>query len=71
MDAGTPADCAAACATLQRLDCEEGKPTPKGQPCVEWCTNVESGGDVTLMPACLAKIERCVDIEQCSYGRDP
>jgi hypothetical protein len=71
VDAGTPADCAAACSHLQQLGCEEAKPTPKGKTCVRVCEDVEASGDVTLMPACVVKIERCEDIEQCSYGRDP
>jgi hypothetical protein len=30
-------NCATACTTLRRLDCPEGKPTPKGAPCEAVC----------------------------------
>ncbi len=67
VDAGTPADCAAACAHMRKLGCEEGKPTPKGATCEDVCNNVEASGTITLHPACVVKIERCDQVESCAY----
>lgn len=67
VDAGTPADCAAACAHMRELGCEEGKPTPKGATCEDVCNNVEASGTVTLHPSCVVGIARCDQVESCAY----
>ncbi len=67
VDAGTPADCSAACQHMRELGCEEGKPTPGGATCEDVCNNVEGSGTVTLNPACVVGISRCDQIESCAY----
>lgn len=64
-DAGTPPDCAAACARMTELGCEESKPTPNGSTCEEVCNNVESSGVITIQPACVVEIESCDQINGC------
>jgi len=56
----TNATCADACATLERIGCEEAQPTDEGATCVEVC---ENAGDLPL--ACLAGADSCVDAEAC------
>ena len=77
VDAGTPGDCAAACARLAQLGCEEAADappaTPSGSPlsCVQVCEQVEASGAVTLHPACVATIATCAEIEtKCAYGSE-
>lgn len=76
VDAGTPADCAAACAHLAELGCEEAQNTPptprepQGLTCTQLCERFEASGVVTLNPACVATIASCAEIEtKCSYGQ--
>lgn len=71
VEAGTPEDCAAACAHMAQLGCEEAKPTPKGATCEDVCNNVESSGTITLSPACVVKITKCEEIDSCTYGAAP
>lgn len=68
IEAGTPADCKAACDHLRSLGCEEGNPTPKGATCEDVCNSVESSGTVTLDPGCVANIAKCEEIDACTYG---
>jgi hypothetical protein len=77
VDAGTAADCVAACGKLAELGCVEGQPTPgvdrkpgtaDDVPCEEVCTNVEESGVVTLDPRCVVQIVTCEEIEACAYG---
>lgn len=67
VDAGTPADCHAACEHLRELKCEEGEPE-EGVSCEEICEHVEASGTVTLDPACVLKITECRGIDGCTYG---
>lgn len=67
VDAGTPADCDAACAHMAELGCEEAKPTPKGTTCEQVCKDIEGSGTVTLNPACVVGISRCDQVESCAY----
>lgn len=66
VDAGSPADCQAACDRLAELGCEEAQPTPGGASCVEVCNNTEQSGAVTLDPACVATIATCAAIDGCA-----
>lgn len=67
-EAGTPADCADACAHLRELGCPEGAPTPAGGTCEAVCENAEGSGAVTLDPVCVGTITTCAALEQCTYG---
>jgi len=64
-----PATCSAACAKLRSLDCDEGRPTPEGQPCELWC---EHFGDhrAAALPygvktQCLASVASCPEVKAC------
>lgn len=57
--------CAAACANLTRLGCEEGQPLEDGTTCVEFCEKTSAAGH-DLNPACLAKIELCTYVDACT-----
>lgn len=67
VDAGTPADCASACARMQELKCPEGQPDEEGTSCQVICEHVEASGTVTLDPACVTRITTCSDLDRCSY----
>lgn len=67
VDAGTPADCKAACDRMRELKCPEGAPDDEGNTCETVCEHVEQSGTVTLDPACVTKIKICADIDRCSY----
>lgn len=70
-DAGTPADCDAACKHLRALKCPEGEPTAKGASCETVCNNTEGSGTITLSPACVAQIQTCSEVDSCTYGATP
>jgi len=67
VDAGTPADCKAACDRLAELDCPEAQPTPEGGTCVDVCLNVEQSGYTTLDPLCLARATTCDAVQACIW----
>jgi hypothetical protein len=67
-DAGTPADCTAACEHLRALKCPEGEPTAKGATCEDVCNHAEQSGTITLWPGCMVKLKACPEIESCVYG---
>jgi len=67
LDAGSPADCKAACDRMRALKCPEGQPDDEGNTCETVCEHVESSGTVTLDPVCVTKIKSCTDIDRCSY----
>lgn len=67
-DAGTPADCSAACDRLRELKCPEGEPTPGGASCEDVCNNAEQSETITLMPSCVMKIGACDGVHDCTYG---
>lgn len=67
-DAGTPADCRSACDRLRALKCPEGEPTAKGSTCEAVCEHSEQSGTVTLWPACVTKIQKCAEVDSCTYG---
>lgn len=67
-DAGTPADCDAACKHLRALKCPEGEPTAKGASCEDVCNNAENSQTITLSPVCVVKIKTCDEVDSCTYG---
>lgn len=67
VDAGTQADCRAACDKLLALHCPEAEPTPDGGSCFDVCWNAESSGYVTINPNCVANATTCDGVEQCIY----
>lgn len=60
---GTDEDCAAACAHLCELNCEECHPTAGS--CNEVCLNTEHSGYATMNPACLRKVTACSETDGC------
>lgn len=57
-------DCPAYCSNMQRLGCEEGKPTPNGASCLEVCKNSLTG-PVPFNTACASKAVSCEESEGC------
>jgi hypothetical protein len=56
--------CAAACANLQKLGCEEGKPLEDGTTCEKFCVDTQKAGH-DLNPKCLVTVEECYEVEAC------
>lgn len=56
--------CAAACDQLAKLGCVEAQPLEDGTSCEEFCVKTQEAGH-RLSPACVMKIERCEQIEEC------
>lgn len=67
VEAGTAADCEAACQRLTDLDCPEAQPTPDGGSCVDVCRNAEGTGYVTLDPHCIAQGTTCAAVGACVW----
>lgn len=70
-EAGTPADCDAACGRLRALDCEEGKSTPGGGTCEDVCLNVQQSEATALDLACVVRAGSCSAANACGYGGPP
>ncbi len=56
--------CTAACEHMRSLDCELGKPTPKGAPCVEVCKNADNNG-FPWPVQCMLGSTTCEQLEAC------
>jgi len=57
-------NCASACAHLNELKCEEGKPLEDGTTCEAFCINTQNSGHA-LNPTCIMKITKCDEINTC------
>lgn len=78
-EAGSPEDCAQACAHLRAYRCPEGEPTvgedgfagtTDDSTCEQTCVDVEASGYTTLNPRCVAKIVACEEIERCGWSSE-
>lgn len=62
---GSAAGCDVACAQMERLGCDVGKPTTvRKTPCVDVCRQVESSGS-SFHTTCLASASDCAQSERC------
>ncbi len=55
-----PADvaaCPAACAVLSEARCPEGKPSPGGIPCPQWCADYHQAGYMRPWAGCVAVVQ--------------
>ena len=57
-------NCNSACARLNELKCEEGKPLEDGTTCETFCINTQNSGHA-LNPSCVMKITACDQINTC------
>ena len=71
-----PGDCASACATLRRLECNWTATTtgPDGVmgtaddgTCEAVCEEAEREPETTLNPACVAQAGSCIEAERCTW----
>jgi len=64
------ANCAGACAHLQKLGCEEGDPLPDGTTCTEFCERTQEAGHA-LRPSCMMQLKSCApeEMEKCQGPR--
>lgn len=58
-------NCVAACKHLRDLKCQEGYPTPEGNPCEMVCENVQFSGIVLLDLQCIVASENCNEASKC------
>jgi hypothetical protein len=63
-----PADCAEACANLERLGCPEGRPA-SGANCVDVCDHAESTGVFSMRMACVASARSVGEVRACGTVR--
>lgn len=56
--------CERACANLDRLGCEEAKPTKKGTTCTEVCEDAAAEG-IDLGNRCTARAKTCDEARRC------
>ena len=68
IEPGDTSDCAAACANLEKLGCDEGKPLEDGTTCTKFCKDTQKSGH-GLKPSCVVNLKACGEIESCSPGR--
>lgn len=60
------AACNRMCAHMQELHCPLGDPTPaRHEPCVSWCTRIQSKHEVDLHLDCLAQVVDCDHVKVC------
>lgn len=78
-EAGTPDDCARACAHLRSLNCPEAASTPgpdgvigtaDDSSCEAVCNEVEQSNYVTLNSRCVATIATCAEISSCGWSAE-
>lgn len=61
--------CASACAKLEKLGCEEGKPLEDGTSCTKFCEDTQNSGHA-LRPSCiLEKVQKCSDIQPLCFEK--
>jgi hypothetical protein len=63
-DGAAPATCEAVCAHWSDLGCEEAKPTPKGESCVDVCDNIQQSNLKDDLDCQLA-VASCDQIDDC------
>jgi len=56
--------CAAACEHMRALECELGKPTPRGASCEQVCEATQANG-VNFNTGCVAAAATCAAAEEC------
>jgi hypothetical protein len=60
------AACGRMCDRMRLLGCSLGKPTvTRTEPCLSWCTRVQSKHEIDLHPDCIAQVASCVRIKDC------
>lgn len=60
------AQCSRMCDHMQTLGCPIGKPTPqRKEPCVSWCTRIQSKHEIDLHPDCIASVASCDRVGDC------
>lgn len=61
--------CATACAKLEKMGCEEGKPLEDGTSCTKFCEDTQKAGHA-LRPSCiLEKVQKCSDIQPLCFEK--
>ncbi len=67
--APSPADgdaCAVMCSRYRTLRCPEGKPTPLGAPCEEYCQGAADAGVPIAGPTeCTSAAQSCAAVDAC------
>jgi hypothetical protein len=60
------AACARMCDHMKELGCPLGQPTPvRREPCVSWCTRIQSKHEIDLHPDCIASAPSCDRTKEC------
>ena len=57
--------CESACNRLQKLGCEEGRPTKGGTPCYQVCKDNQLSEVTNLHPDCVATKHSCAQVQEC------
>jgi len=60
--------CAAACARLVELGCEEGQPLEDGTTCAKFCVDTQESGHA-LNPTCVVGLQACGQLGTCQVNR--
>lgn len=59
-----PSGCPDACSHMRQLDCELGRPTPRGATCEDVCEGVQRNG-VDFNTGCLSAAPSCAAADEC------
>lgn len=61
------AQCGRMCDHMHVLGCPLGEPTPqRKEPCVSWCTRVQSKHEIDLHLDCLTAVSGCDHVKDCN-----
>jgi hypothetical protein len=66
IDAAAHTPCYLACQRLTKLGCPEAQPTAEGATCTQVCTNIESTGNISMGPECVAGATTCKIARACA-----